>query len=379
LIQLTFHRDLVYSACEDLANFFGFQDSRHTSFESILGVAHCHVLHFGSTRIFSRAGVGMGVFHESRQWRLLDFQFPVFVLAIVGGLGLLPGNSAFGYRSLWIGSDSGGQILDTDLSKSLLNVALFASTRNVSWYRRRCNVLVVAIHTVVVAGHDPVRVGDYSTSLSYSGNDNFDEPERLCTILFECFVTIKPALCWKEGHESFGHSVVCLIFWSTHMPSKLLFSYYVFEVYSMVLPSIQLTDDYVNYPNQSFMSQLQQQQHQQINSKRSLNRNNNNNNNNKRTIDEIMMEGDDDHDHDDATQMVDETMDTGVSSSTALPFGNDGDDWKSKLPSIVDKYVNELANILKQKKDNFSGKRTRNLKPFFFDVFGRGCRKYEMT
>jgi hypothetical protein len=125
----------------------------------------------------------------------------------------------------------------------------------------------------------------------------------------------------------------------------------------MVLPSIQLTDDYVNYPNQSFMSQLQQQQHQQINSKRSLNRNNNNNNNNKRTIDEIMMEGDDDHDHDDATQMVDETMDTGVSSSTALPFGNDGDDWKAKLPSIVDKYVTELANILKQKKDNFSGKR----------------------
>ena len=160
---------------------------RNTSFESNLGVAHCHVLHFGSNRIFSRAGVAMGVFRESRQWRLLDFQFPVFVMEIVGGLGLLPRNSAFGYRSLWIGSDSGGQVLDTDLSKSLLNVGVCASTRNVSWYRRRCNVLVVAIHMVVVASHDPVRVGDYSTSLSSSGKDDFDEPERLCTILFEYF------------------------------------------------------------------------------------------------------------------------------------------------------------------------------------------------
>jgi hypothetical protein len=78
--------------------------------------------------------------------RLLDFQFPVFVLAIVGVLGLLPRNSEFGYRSLWVGSDSGDQNLDTDLSKSLLNVGVFASTRNVSWYRRGCIVLVVAIH-----------------------------------------------------------------------------------------------------------------------------------------------------------------------------------------------------------------------------------------
>lgn len=59
----------------------------------------------------------------------------------------------------------------------------------------------------------------------------------------------------KEVHESFGHTVVYLIFWSTLMLWKLLFSY-VFEVYSMVLPSIQLTDDYVNYPNQSFAKMM---------------------------------------------------------------------------------------------------------------------------
>jgi callose synthase len=59
----------------------------------------------------------------------------------------------------------------------------------------------------------------------------------------------------KEVHESFGHTVVYLIFWSTLMLWKLLFSY-VFEVYSMVLPTIQLTDDYVNYPNQSFAKMM---------------------------------------------------------------------------------------------------------------------------
>ncbi|KAL3922878.1 MAG: hypothetical protein SGILL_001970 [Bacillariaceae sp.] len=59
----------------------------------------------------------------------------------------------------------------------------------------------------------------------------------------------------KEVHESFGHAIVYIIFWSTLMLWKLLFSY-VFEVYSMVLPSIQLTDDYVNYPNQSFAKMM---------------------------------------------------------------------------------------------------------------------------
>jgi callose synthase len=59
----------------------------------------------------------------------------------------------------------------------------------------------------------------------------------------------------KEVHESFGHTVIYVLFWSTLMLWKLLFSY-VFEVYSMVLPSIQLTDDYVNYPNQSFAEMM---------------------------------------------------------------------------------------------------------------------------
>eukprot|EP00529_Nitzschia_sp_RCC80_P002602 CAMPEP_0113499794 /NCGR_PEP_ID=MMETSP0014_2-20120614/31949_1 /TAXON_ID=2857 /ORGANISM="Nitzschia sp." /LENGTH=2183 /DNA_ID=CAMNT_0000394015 /DNA_START=271 /DNA_END=6822 /DNA_ORIENTATION=- /assembly_acc=CAM_ASM_000159 len=59
----------------------------------------------------------------------------------------------------------------------------------------------------------------------------------------------------KEVHESFGHTLIYVLFWSTLMLWKLLFSY-VFEVYSMVLPSIQLTDDYVNYPNQSFAKMM---------------------------------------------------------------------------------------------------------------------------
>ena len=55
----------------------------------------------------------------------------------------------------------------------------------------------------------------------------------------------------KEVHESFGHTIVYVFFWLTLMSWKLFFSY-VFEVYSMVLPSLELTDDYLNYPNQSF-------------------------------------------------------------------------------------------------------------------------------
>lgn len=55
----------------------------------------------------------------------------------------------------------------------------------------------------------------------------------------------------KEVHESFGHTVVYFFFWITLLAWKLFFSY-IFEVYSMVLPTLQLTDDYLNYPNQSF-------------------------------------------------------------------------------------------------------------------------------
>lgn len=59
----------------------------------------------------------------------------------------------------------------------------------------------------------------------------------------------------KEVHESFGHTFVYLFFWVTLMAWKLFFSY-VFEVYSMVLPSLQLTDDYLNYPDQSFFKMV---------------------------------------------------------------------------------------------------------------------------
>lgn len=59
----------------------------------------------------------------------------------------------------------------------------------------------------------------------------------------------------KEVHESFGHAIVYIFFWWTMIAWKLFFSY-IFEVYSMVLPSIQLTDDYFNYPNQSFTKMM---------------------------------------------------------------------------------------------------------------------------
>jgi callose synthase len=55
----------------------------------------------------------------------------------------------------------------------------------------------------------------------------------------------------KEVHKSFSHTIVFMFFWITLMAWKLFFSY-IFEVYSMVLPTLQLTDDYLNYPNQSF-------------------------------------------------------------------------------------------------------------------------------
>jgi len=59
----------------------------------------------------------------------------------------------------------------------------------------------------------------------------------------------------KEVQESFSHTFVYVLFWASLMIWKLFFSY-VFEVYSMVLPSLQLTDDYLNYPGQSFAKML---------------------------------------------------------------------------------------------------------------------------
>jgi callose synthase len=59
----------------------------------------------------------------------------------------------------------------------------------------------------------------------------------------------------KEVQESVAHVAVYVLFWVTMMSWKLCFSY-IFEVYSMVLPSLQLTDDYANFPDQSFTKML---------------------------------------------------------------------------------------------------------------------------
>lgn len=55
----------------------------------------------------------------------------------------------------------------------------------------------------------------------------------------------------KEVTESCSHTAVYTFFWVTMIAWKLFFSY-IFEVYAMVLPTLQLADDYMNFPDQSF-------------------------------------------------------------------------------------------------------------------------------
>jgi callose synthase len=55
----------------------------------------------------------------------------------------------------------------------------------------------------------------------------------------------------KELHESLRHTLTYILFWVTLIIWKLYFSY-IFEVDTMVLPTLQLTDDYVNLQNQNF-------------------------------------------------------------------------------------------------------------------------------
>jgi len=55
----------------------------------------------------------------------------------------------------------------------------------------------------------------------------------------------------KEVHESFSRTMKYVFFWLTLIAWKLFFSY-MFEVHSMVLPTLELTDDYQNYLDQSF-------------------------------------------------------------------------------------------------------------------------------
>ena len=84
-----------------------------------------------------------------------------------------------------------------------------------------------------------------STKLMTSSNDYI---QTFLNILFP----ISRLYTGKEVHESMKHAAVYIFFWATLISWKLYFSY-VFEVYSMVLPTIQLTDDYANFPNQSFI------------------------------------------------------------------------------------------------------------------------------
>jgi callose synthase len=56
----------------------------------------------------------------------------------------------------------------------------------------------------------------------------------------------------KEVHESLKHTLTYTFFWITMIAWKLYFSY-IFEVNTMVLPTLQLTDDYINLPDQNFI------------------------------------------------------------------------------------------------------------------------------
>ena len=59
----------------------------------------------------------------------------------------------------------------------------------------------------------------------------------------------------KEIHESLRHAKDYMVFWFTMIVFKLAFSYQ-FEVYAMVKPSLELTDDYINYHNMSFAKMM---------------------------------------------------------------------------------------------------------------------------
>lgn len=83
-----------------------------------------------------------------------------------------------------------------------------------------------------------------STALYTSRNDYV---QSFLNILFP----LSRLYVGKEVHESFGHTAVYLFYWATLMVWKLFFSY-IFEVYSMVLPTLELCDDYINFPDQSF-------------------------------------------------------------------------------------------------------------------------------
>ncbi|CAN0121210.1 unnamed protein product, partial [Phaeothamnion confervicola] len=55
----------------------------------------------------------------------------------------------------------------------------------------------------------------------------------------------------KRVHESFGNAVGYIFFWATLLTWKIYFSYQ-YEVKILVLPSVELYDDYVNFPDRSF-------------------------------------------------------------------------------------------------------------------------------
>mmetsp|Transcript_1310 Transcript_1310/g.1888 ORF Transcript_1310/g.1888 Transcript_1310/m.1888 type:complete len:2118 (-) Transcript_1310:113-6466(-) len=87
----------------------------------------------------------------------------------------------------------------------------------------------------------------YPASLTALYTSRNDYVQSFLNILFP----LSRLYVGKEVHESFSHTIIYVFFWITLMTWKLFFSY-VFEVYSMVLPTLELVDDYINFPDQSF-------------------------------------------------------------------------------------------------------------------------------
>jgi len=88
-----------------------------------------------------------------------------------------------------------------------------------------------------------------TTSWFYTNNNDY--LQSFMNILFP----LSRLYVGKEVHSSFRETCIYLFFWATLIVWKLYFSY-IFEVNVMVLPTLQITDDYVNFPGQSFYKML---------------------------------------------------------------------------------------------------------------------------
>ena len=85
----------------------------------------------------------------------------------------------------------------------------------------------------------------YSSTLVYSSSNDY--VQSFLNVVYP----MSRLYVGKRVHETIDRSCTYILFWVTLLTWKLLFSYH-FEVACMVLPTLELSDDYYNYPDQSF-------------------------------------------------------------------------------------------------------------------------------